>query len=187
MKHISGCTNSSWFISVYKFKHTSKYLIFLIPGFLCDKCNSLQALPIAPRADCTIADSNAVVCFAAVRPVVGMWERSLGPWPVPMEVKLFAASANVEQIQFSSTNNLTSPCCFELVCLCQVLSSISLLILMFPKTPKRLRFCQVPRELEQKDAREEQCKLLAPCQHPNSSHRGTQLQCCKPGLGSGLG
>lgn len=38
IKHISGCTNSSWFISVFKIKHSSKYLIFLIPRFVVNKC-----------------------------------------------------------------------------------------------------------------------------------------------------
>ena len=59
---------------------------------------------------------------------------SLGRWGM----KVFAVSANRRQIKFSSLNNLAPPYCFGLNCL---LPSISLLILVFPKTQKQLKFC----------------------------------------------
>lgn len=71
IKHISSCTNSSWFISVFKIKHFSKCFIFLIPRFVFNECSSSQTLPIAPGVS---TDRKAVTCSAALRPSVGAWE-----------------------------------------------------------------------------------------------------------------
>lgn len=60
-------------------------------------------------------------------------------------MKVFAVSANGRQIKFSSLNNLASLYCFGLNCL---LPSISLLILIFPKTQKQLKLCSVTQKLE---------------------------------------